>query len=695
MVAFFFVFLFKIFLLKNSNLYLFCLLFVVYACTNNKSPNGSDLLLDSVPIYLNLANDKQLDSSSKLKYLRRANAIITIKKNTPFGRKNLSETADLYLSVKSAKSFKKASQQLLNWAIEKNDTVNIAKGYKNIGKYYTDIGQNDSSYYNYLKAEKYSIYLRDSLSLGAIYLDIAIIQLSESDFNSSEISASKALRCLKRLKNNPKIYEAYNIMGITSNELKNYDRALEYHNKALKFLETIDHNKKSYFKASSLNNLGYVYQAMGKNLEAIENFKSALNDKSLYKSNPAFYAMLLDNLAYSKFKLNDYTQLPGLFLRSLKIRDSVKTDNSGIILNKLHLSQLYAAKKDTTLAKIFAKQALDFSRETKVSSDIMASLQQLSSVEHENAVEYSKEYIKISDSLQQAERNAKDKFARIAFETDEIILQKDKLAEQNRSLLYFFIGTLFIGVLLFVIRTQRAKNRELLLRQAQQKANEDIYNLMISQQETIEASRVKEKKRIAQELHDGVLGRLFGARLNLDSLNRFNDEESVASRFNYLTELKNIEQDIREISHDLNREKYVLINNFLAIVNNLIEEQRSSFDPEIELNIDDKIKWEKVSNAVKINLYRILQESLQNINKYANANRVTVDFVKNGEKIILKITDDGAGFEVATRKKGIGLQNMLSRANECNGEFDIKSKKNKGTTIIITVPVEIKTLTTL
>lgn len=75
-----------------------------------------------------------------------------------------------------------------------------------------------------------------------------------------------------------------------------------------------------------------------------------------------------------------------------------------------------------------------------------------------------------------------------------------------------------------------------------------------------------------------MLGRLFGARLNLDSLNRFNDEDSVNSRFNYLAELKNIEQDIREISHDLNREKYVLINNFVAIVSNLLEEQANSFE---------------------------------------------------------------------------------------------------------------------
>ena len=83
---------------------------------------------------------------------------------------------------------------------------------------------------------------------------------------------------------------------------------------------------------------------------------------------------------------------------------------------------------------------------------------------------------------------------------------------------------------------------------------------MISQQSTIETGRVKEKKRVAQELHDGVLGRMFGLRINLDSLNKFDDSTAVEKRNNYLLELKNIEQDIREISHDLSREKSELIN---------------------------------------------------------------------------------------------------------------------------------------
>jgi signal transduction histidine kinase len=56
----------------------------------------------------------------------------------------------------------------------------------------------------------------------------------------------------------------------------------------------------------------------------------------------------------------------------------------------------------------------------------------------------------------------------------------------------------------------------------------------------------------------------------------------------------------------------------------------------------------------------------------------------------LKSLDDGIGFDVNTKKKGIGLQNMQSRVDECEGKFEIKSKKGKGTTTIVSVPIEKK-----
>jgi signal transduction histidine kinase len=78
--------------------------------------------------------------------------------------------------------------------------------------------------------------------------------------------------------------------------------------------------------------------------------------------------------------------------------------------------------------------------------------------------------------------------------------------------------------------------------------------------------------------------------------------------------------------------------------------------------IDSGIKWDKVKTLVKINLYRIIQESLQNCNKYANATVIKVE-LKEDDSIVLLIKTTVPD-SMLKQKKGIGLQNMISRTNE-------------------------------
>ncbi len=678
--------------LNHKTIILTCFVFLFFSCNKNKKmiflESSSS---DSIDIYIRIAQDINLQEEIRQINNKKAYSILYNQSNSQSNRENLLTVANVFLKCNNHNDFSKTINVLINRAIEVKDTSMVANSYNKIGNHYIDLNKNDSAYVYITKAEKFYLKLNDSLNLAKNYLDKGYIQLSIGDFSSCIQSSIRSLGYLKKSNEFKNQYLGCNYIGISSGELKDYTNAIIYHKKALEIVKKLQDSQKFHFSEITLNNIGVIYQNLNNHAEAIKSFTLALNEAELLNDNPDLYSKLIDNLAYSKFKSKDNNGLPKLFFKSLKIREKNNLP-SGIIVNKIHLSEFFAKNGDTVNSQKYAIEALKLAKETKVSGDLLSSLKQLSLVEHRNAGKYSKEYIKISDSLQIEERKSKDKFARIAFETDEIIQEKDKLAEQNRSLLYFFIGTLFVGLLLFVIRTQRAKNRELLLKQQQQKVNEEIYNLMISQQATIEENRVKEKKRIAQELHDGVLGRLFGARLNLDSLNRFSDDESITSRFNYLAELKNIEQDIREISHDLNREKYVLINNFVAIVSNLIEEQTNSFEAELTSSLDESIQWDKVSNAVKINLYRILQESLQNINKYASAKHISVEFKKENDQIVFTITDDGIGFDVNTKKRGIGLQNMQSRVNECEGTFDIKSKKGKGTTTVVAVPIEKKNI---
>lgn len=674
--------------MKNIYYILLLSLLAFFGCNKKNSVNQNSISSeDSLSTYLSKANDFTATNSKRQDYIQKAFSIIINNPNDSLQRANLFRIANRYYNLNDWNKYCEISKIILEKAISSNDTVSIAKAYSYLGDYYGSQSVSDTAFMDYFKAEKIYLQQNDNYNLAKIRLNKAQLQYKESDFSGCQISAFKALRVLKGENGGETVYELYNLLGLVYNELGEFKNAIEFHNKALKSLDKNPTPVEFQSKATSMNNIGFVYQSMNEYEKAIPYFQKGLEkEEDLIKYKPFVYAMLLDNLGYSRYKLNISKGLPDLFFESLKLRDSLQL-TIGVITTKIHLSEYFAFQKDTINAIQYSNEALITARKSKNARNLLLPLRQLAIIEPTKATIYNKEYIHINDSLQKADRNIADKFTRIEYETDEIKQENTDLTTQNRNLVYIFGSILILGMFLYIIKAQKAKNRELLYKQEQQKANEEIYNLMISQQNDVETIRVKEKKRVAQELHDGVLGRMFGVRMNLDSLNKIYDESASVQRNSYITELKNIEQDIREISHDLNREKSELINNFVAIVDNLFEDQKKTFKVKLVSIIDSTIKWEKVSNAVKINLYRIIQESLQNINKYANADIVRIEFKKETDNLFLQISDDGIGFNVNRAKKGIGLQNMISRINECKGTFEIKSKKGEGTIITVTVPI--------
>ena len=674
----------------SFKLILLILLFVFFGCSQKNRDNKSTKVSnDSLSIYFSLANNLDLPKEKRLHYTNKANEIVVKNENDSLNRVNLFKVANRYYNINNLKEYCETVNLVLKNSEKASDAVSMAKGYTYLGDYFLQKSISDSAFLFYYKAEKMYVQLDDKYELAKTLNSKTELLFRIGDFTGSEKEAFKALRLIKN--NHNKIvdeiyYDTYNLLGLVYNGMGEYENAIIYHKKALQTIDNLENIGKSQARAISYLNLGLVYVSLKKYEDAKNYFEKGIIQQNIDNQNPKIYALLLDNLGYSKLKLQEQEDLPNLFYKSLRIRDSLQVKTE-IPSNKIHLSEYYHSKNDEVKSLQFAKEALALARKINIPREILLALKQITIVDPQNASTYTKEYIRINEELQKEERKIGEKFTRIQYDTDQIKGENSDLETKNRKLVYFFSGLTILGLFLYIIKSQKAKTRELLYKQQQQKANEDIYNLMISQQNTIEANRVQEKKRVAQELHDGVLGRMFGVRMNLEGLNQFNDDLAVSQRHDYLAELKNIEQDIREISHDLNREKSELINNFVAIVDNLFEEQRKTFPSKLISSIDSTIKWDLAVNSVKINLYRIIQESLQNINKYANATTIKVELKKQEKNIILTISDDGVGFNVNLKKKGIGLQNMISRAKECQGEFNVQSKKDQGTTITVSIPI--------
>lgn len=675
--------------------YLPLFFFLPFGCDNTNGNKSIERTTnDSSSIYLDKAQKKNVKPSEKLKYYKKSFSILKTQTNDSITRGKLFElTKELYKNNFS-KDFLQSASLLTTLSTKAKDSFNLAQIYRSKGNYYKNLPNYDSSFIYYTEAEKILKKIKNKEGLSLVLLNKSSIQFDTGDYTGADKALNNAYRISKKNNEIGNLYAISVMMGLTSMETKDFDKAIQYFNNGLEIVKNNNNLLGEFNKETCLNNIGLSYQRKAEQKKSVEDykksieyFKSALKNKSIRTEDPELYNLLTDNLGYSYLKTENLDQALALFLESLKIREELNYPNQ-IVLSKVHLSEYYRQVNDTAKSKKYIFEALSLAKKEKAYRDYLNALKQASLIDIQNASTYSKEYIRLSDSIRNVEILSQEKFARIQLETDEIIKEKDILEDKNRSLLYTFIGVVFLLSILFVVRAQRARTKELMFKQAQQRANEEIYNLLMAQQDVIDQSREIEKKKIARDLHDGVLSRMFGARLNLDSINHMNDEESIKKRLEYLNELKEIEQDIREISHDLSREKQDLINNFVSITTNLFEEQTTTHPAKLNYFMDSSIKWDLVKNNIKINVFRILQEGLQNINKYAKANNISVSFIKEKNVLHISIEDDGTGFDVSKKSKGIGMQNMISRAIDCNGKLDINSSKENGTKITLKIPLE-------
>ncbi len=657
--------------------FLIALLF--FNCSEKKINNSE------INNYLKLVHNDSLNYKTRLFYNQKAFELLK-GKNDSLSRDQLTDVIYNYELFKKNERFFISTNLLLGKSITSKDTLNIAFAYYCLAKYYNIQLINDKAYECFFKAIKLYKQSKCNRMLIYTYLDLSIFQYDIGDFDSSEKNVFKAINILKRQKhdNYKTWYRAYEILGMLHCDIKDFETSIKYHNKALESISNKVTDSKALFKEISLNNIGYAYQQNKKYKQSIIYFQEALKKDFTYDS--IFYATVQDNLAYSKFKTKNFSQLPEAFFKALQIRNSVKFV-PGIISSNLHLSEYFAYRKDTLKSIIYAITAYKFSKKNKLPLETLLSLKELLKVNREKCVQYSLDYIKISDSLQMAERKNRNKYARIAFETEEITTEKEEAIKQKWIILGSAGGILLFCILMFIIKIQRARQKELLLLQDQQKSDQSIYQLIQDQQVKIDEGRQAEKKRIAQELHDGVMNKLTSTRLNLFILNKKKDDETIRKCINFIDNIQDIEKEIRQVAHDLSDDIFSGNKSFNLLLEGLFNEQKSITPAIIHVQIDDSINWETVSSALKMNIYRILQEALQNASKYAQAKNIYITITRESELLHLIFQDDGIGFNPGKVKKGIGLKNMRQRVNALSGSINILSNPGQGTTVKISLPL--------
>lgn len=648
--------------------------------------------LDSISYLVKLSKNKDYNLTDRLEFAQKSALYASQTNNDSIVLNSNRAIAALYYELEDYKQYKKYNEKSLLLSSKSNDSLVMAIASHNIAQYYYIESLNDSAYYYYSRALKLYNKLDKPESKALVLMNIADIQETEGDYVSSEENAVKAIKIYQSLpiteSNLDNQWSLNNLIALISLKLKNYDKSLEYHNKALSISSQMDDGR--YNEYLSINNIAFVYRSKEDYSKALELYESLIPLRNVYDEyDPTFYPLIIDNIAYTKLLAGDtdYDSMKRMFDKAYRMSDSLNDQVTKLAVS-IDLTKFYIHQKQKDSALFYGERSYALAKQMSSNDILLESMLLLSRLyDGEKGKEYLYEHIRLGDSLINTERNVQNKYARIELETDELEAENARISQQ-KLWLGALSGLLLLAlVLVYIIISQRAKNKELRFVQDQQKANEEIYNLMLSQQDKVDEARANEKKRISQELHDGVLGRLFGTRLSLDSLSFSEGKEAVKSRMQYIGELKTIEEDIRKISHDLNTD-FVAGSGFTDILSELIEKQTKAYQLTYDFDYSDDVNWELVDNKTKINIYRVIQESMQNIYKHAQAKHIKIVIGLKNDLICISVSDNGVGFDTQKSKKGIGLKNINSRVRELGGEVEFSSKLNVGTTVNINIPYQ-------
>ena len=212
-------------------------------------------------------------------------------------------------------------------------------------------------------------------------------------------------------------------------------------------------------------------------------------------------------------------------------------------------------------------------------------------------------------------------------------------------------------------------------------------------------SQEAERSRIARDLHDHLGQQMTGFRLQLESLLKICEDVHLKSKVEELrTQAKKMDRDIGFLSWELRPSELDTLGLVDALAS-FVNEWSSQYEISAHFHSDLK-ESEKTpvssSHGVEINLYRILQECLNNILKHAEASEVNVLLHHIGGQIVLVVEDNGNGIKDLRRgrqtknKGGLGLIGMLERAALMGGTLEIESEPSKGTTILVRIPYRTK-----
>ena len=520
--------------------------------------------------------------------------------------------------------------------------------YNNLSRAYNDKGQYENAIRNRITGLKLAENQKFENWIGTFYIGLSYDYHDFEDYPKGIYYGNKAIHFFlnKKGAEAKDIRSSFNATAINYDDWNKPEQALFYHKQNLKYIK----GKDTLLLHSTFNNIGNTLLKQKKFEEAkkwllrsvkIIDFRVKNND-SLYTDYS--YATSYTNLATIATELNQYEEAKKYFDLAFKY-----------------------SKKSETAEKLrdYYQQKIIFNKKYNKLSE---------------AIEEQENYIKLRDSIYTAEKNKTIAELETKYQTEKKekqILQHQAEVKQKNTWLLLISSFVIIGLILF--RNFRAKAKL-------QKEQLELENKLLEEQSNYKIQ--EQRLEISRELHDNVGSQLTFIISILDNLKNSSVQfdDAIDKKINTLTNFANKSiSELRDTIWVLNS-KQLRLSELKSRMLNFIKDAGESVDTirfQFGFDIHNDVQ---LSSKQAINLYRILQEIVNNAIKHANAKDISVSISQIENELQIKISDNGIGFDYESKKKkSFGLTNIQNRVQEVNGRLQVESNQTKGTNYSITV----------
>lgn len=642
-------------------------------------------LIIIVTLFLgNMLQAQQLVPLDEVAYVKQINRIIENTKSDSVRFYNTLLLSEYWAQTDSLKS-----KQALDKVLSSSQKNSLAKGILEYyqGVFYANQGSKSQAKTYYEQAIK--ALENDSINIAFLIKSLynyAYIQVEDKGYDYMVKTLTEYCIPLSEKSNNTELL-AYNYtqLGLTFMSVGQFDTAEEYHKKALEQLDKIK-NKNSVHLITYFNLVSnYCYKPDSKTAKIyLDQAKELMKPFPESQHYPNYYYQ--EAMYYTT--IQDFDNALASLSKGAKL---AKESNQTKLLHMLYfrMYNVYLMQKDYRKAKAQLEHILAEKVLAKEAVNRRITYTQLAAVndvlgEHKEAYQWMKKASLLSDSLQQEKLLEKMNELEILHQTADkqqkiYDLEKEKKANELSSknkdlritiLVIALILSLVIAFLIFInYKKQQKLNKQISISHEQDLLHIENQRIYEATQAILQGEE-QERQRIAQDLHDSMGGMLANIRMTISS----NDS---SSKENVIEKLDKSIAEMRRISSNLMPETLKDLGLEIALKELCEAIPQKQFAIQFEaFNLSEKIPCK-----IQMALYRITQESISNITKYAQATNVIVQISQNNSILNLTIEDDGIGFDKSEIVYGLGLKNIQNRVQLINGTVEIASNKGEGTTI--------------